>query len=70
MREPGASVPPELLPEVSAGIRVVCVDDDELLSRPASSPRAERDARRRCPGCRPPWTADSLSGTGSTGSCR
>ena len=28
MREPGDSVPPELLPEVSAEIRVVCVDDE------------------------------------------
>jgi hypothetical protein len=27
MRGPGARVPPELLPEVSAGIRVVCVED-------------------------------------------
>ena len=34
MREPGASVPPELLPEVSAGIRVVCVDGDELVQPP------------------------------------
>ena len=36
MREPGDSVPPELLPEVSAGIRVVCVDGDELVRRPAT----------------------------------
>jgi PAS domain-containing protein len=34
MREPGASVPPELLPEVSAGIRVVCVDGDGLVQPP------------------------------------
>jgi hypothetical protein len=34
MREPGASVPPELLPEVSAGIRVVCVDGDALVQPP------------------------------------
>ena len=34
MREPGASVPPELLPEVRAGIRVVCVADDELVEPP------------------------------------
>ncbi len=31
MREPGASVPPELLPEVSAGIRVVGVEGDALV---------------------------------------
>ena len=40
MREPGRSVPPELLPEVSAGIRVVCVEDGSTMgrwwSRPAS----------------------------------
>lgn len=34
MREPGDSVPPELLPEVSAGIRVVCVAGDELVTPP------------------------------------
>lgn len=34
MREPGAGVPPELLPEVSAEIRVVCVDDDDLVQPP------------------------------------
>ncbi len=34
MREPGASVPPELLPEVSAGIRVVCIAGDELVEPP------------------------------------
>lgn len=38
MREAGASVPPELLPEVRAGIRVVCVDagaaGDELVEPP------------------------------------
>jgi hypothetical protein len=34
MREPGDSVPPELLPEVSADIRVVCVDGDELVQPP------------------------------------
>jgi hypothetical protein len=34
MREPGNSVPPELLPEVSAEIRVVCVEDEELVQPP------------------------------------
>ena len=34
MREAGAGVPPELLPEVHAEIRVVCVDDDELVQAP------------------------------------
>ena len=34
MREPGDSVPPELLPEVSAEIRVVCVGDEELVEPP------------------------------------
>ena len=34
MREAGASVPPELLPEVSAGIRVVRVDADGLVEPP------------------------------------
>ena len=36
MREPGDSVPPELLPEVSAGIRVVCVAGDELVTPPGA----------------------------------
>ncbi|OLS97447.1 hypothetical protein BJF90_09870 [Pseudonocardia sp. CNS-004] len=36
MRAPGDSVPPELLPEVSAGIRVVCVDGDELVTPPGA----------------------------------
>ncbi|HVH24222.1 MAG TPA: DUF3604 domain-containing protein, partial [Pseudonocardia sp.] len=36
MRGPGASVPPELLPEVSAGIRVVRIDGDELVSPPGA----------------------------------
>ncbi len=43
MREPGRSVPPELLPEVSAGIRVVCVegwiDDGALLEPPGELAR-------------------------------
>jgi len=34
MREAGASVPPELLPEVSAGVRVVRVDADGGLAEP------------------------------------
>jgi hypothetical protein len=34
MREPGDSVPPELLPEVSAEIRVVCVEEEELVQPP------------------------------------
>jgi hypothetical protein len=34
MREAGDSVPPELLPEVSATIRVVWVDGDELVTPP------------------------------------
>ena len=34
MREPGDNVPPELLPEVSAEIRVVCVDGDDLVQPP------------------------------------
>lgn len=34
MREPGAGVPPELLPEVSAGVRVVWVDDEQLVMPP------------------------------------
>jgi hypothetical protein len=34
MREPGDNVPPELLPEVSAEIRVVCVEDEELVQPP------------------------------------
>ena len=39
MREPGRSVPPELLPEVSAGIRVVCVDGDGLVEPPGELAR-------------------------------
>jgi hypothetical protein len=39
MREPGASVPPELLPEVSAGIRVVRVDPDGLCEPPGELAR-------------------------------
>jgi hypothetical protein len=34
MREAGDSVPPELLPEVSASIRVVCVAEEELVTPP------------------------------------
>ena len=34
MREPGDNVPPELLPEVTAEIRVVCVEDDDLVQPP------------------------------------
>ncbi|MBV9922735.1 MAG: hypothetical protein JOY78_18045, partial [Pseudonocardia sp.] len=34
MREPGASVPPELLPEVSAALRVVGVEADGLVEPP------------------------------------
>ncbi|MGE3664864.1 MAG: DUF3604 domain-containing protein [Pseudonocardia sp.] len=34
IREPGVSVPPELLPEVSAGIRVVAVERDGLVEPP------------------------------------
>jgi len=34
MREAGDSVPPELLPEVSAAIRVVCVAGDDLVTPP------------------------------------
>jgi hypothetical protein len=36
MREPGDSVPPELLPEVSAEIRVICVDGDDLVAPPGA----------------------------------
>src|SRR5207237_937618 len=40
MREAGASVPPELLPEVSAAVRVVCVDaDDGLVEAPGELAR-------------------------------
>ena len=39
MREPGASVPPELLPEVSAHIRVVGVDGDGLVEPPGELAR-------------------------------
>jgi hypothetical protein len=39
MRGPGTSVPPELLPEVSAGIRVVCVEDDALVTPPGDLAR-------------------------------
>jgi Protein of unknown function (DUF3604) len=39
MREPGASVPPELLPEVSAAIRVVGVDGDALVEPPGELAR-------------------------------
>ena len=74
MREPGDSVPPELLPEVSAEIRVVCVGDDGTggAARRAR-PRARRRAvgaaaaaghRGRWPGGRlprpPPAAADDL----------
>ena len=34
MREPGDNVPPELLPEVTAEIRVVCVEDEDLVQPP------------------------------------
>jgi NAD(P)-dependent dehydrogenase (short-subunit alcohol dehydrogenase family) len=34
MREPGRSVPPELLPEVSAGIRVVCLRSHAIPETP------------------------------------
>ncbi len=34
MREPGHNVPPELLPEVTAEIRVVCVEDGDLVTPP------------------------------------
>ena len=39
MREPGRSVPPELLPEVSAHIRVVRVDGDALVEPPGELAR-------------------------------
>jgi len=39
MREAGASVPPELLPEVSAGIRVVRIDPDGLVEPPGELAR-------------------------------
>ena len=39
MREPGISVPPELLPEVSAGIRVVGLDEDALVEPPGELAR-------------------------------
>jgi hypothetical protein len=39
MRAPGASVPPELLPEVSASIRVVGVDDDAVVEPPGELAR-------------------------------
>ncbi len=39
MREPGRSVPPELLPEVSARIRVVGIEGDELVEPPGELAR-------------------------------
>ncbi len=36
MREPGRSVPPELLPEVSAALRVVGVEEDALVEPPGA----------------------------------
>ena len=44
MREPGESAPPELLPEVSAEIRVVCVGDE---GTGGTARRARPRARRR-----------------------
>ena len=74
MREPGASVPPELLPEVSAGIRVVRrrrrragraarragprAERGALGAAPAAGHRRRR-ARRRLPDP-PPAAADDL----------
>ena len=39
MRAPGVSVPPEQLPEISAGIRVVAVDGDPLVEPPGELAR-------------------------------
>ena len=74
MRDPGDSVPPELLPEVSAEIRVVCVGDERAggaarRARPRARRRPVGDAPAaghsgRWPGCRlphpPPAAADDL----------
>ena len=70
MREAGASVPPELLPEVSASLRVVGIEADGLVEPPGSWRRGSTWCRPRCRGSPPPPTAAWSSATASTGSCR
>ena len=68
-REPGNAEAEKLLPEVSAGIRVVCVDDDDLVlgtiepaTLPATGPATAFDVAHPGPtSVRPSITVDELA---------